>query len=87
MCQQFVYKGTKGNSNNFLTREMCQEQCHGKEGGGMSNLKNDDEISVGLLLNISIKFQVYYRKAVDFSNFNFTWNWTGAVVKFESFYV
>uniref|UniRef100_A0AC35G5J9 BPTI/Kunitz inhibitor domain-containing protein n=1 Tax=Panagrolaimus sp. PS1159 TaxID=55785 RepID=A0AC35G5J9_9BILA len=28
MCQQFIYKGIKGNSNNFLTREMCQEQCH-----------------------------------------------------------
>uniref|UniRef100_A0AC34R4Z1 BPTI/Kunitz inhibitor domain-containing protein n=1 Tax=Panagrolaimus sp. JU765 TaxID=591449 RepID=A0AC34R4Z1_9BILA len=28
MCRQFFYKGIKGNANNFLTREMCQEQCH-----------------------------------------------------------
>ncbi|VDK55030.1 unnamed protein product [Anisakis simplex] len=26
-CQQFIYTGLKGNENNFLTREKCEETC------------------------------------------------------------
>ncbi|GMR34111.1 hypothetical protein PMAYCL1PPCAC_04306, partial [Pristionchus mayeri] len=26
-CAEFVYKGTKGNENNFLTLKQCEEQC------------------------------------------------------------
>ncbi|KAJ1352069.1 hypothetical protein KIN20_008258 [Parelaphostrongylus tenuis] len=27
MCRKFVYSGTKGNSNNFLTKEACRQAC------------------------------------------------------------
>ncbi|VDM51707.1 unnamed protein product [Angiostrongylus costaricensis] len=27
MCRKFIYKGTKGNSNNFLTKEACRQAC------------------------------------------------------------
>ncbi|KJH42887.1 Kunitz/Bovine pancreatic trypsin inhibitor domain protein [Dictyocaulus viviparus] len=27
MCQKFIYKGMKGNVNNFLTREACRQAC------------------------------------------------------------
>ncbi|CAG9538154.1 unnamed protein product [Cercopithifilaria johnstoni] len=26
-CKMFIYKGLKGNQNNFLTKEDCEEQC------------------------------------------------------------
>uniref|UniRef100_A0A158R5Y4 Kunitz/Bovine pancreatic trypsin inhibitor domain protein n=1 Tax=Syphacia muris TaxID=451379 RepID=A0A158R5Y4_9BILA len=26
-CQQFTYTGVKGNANNFLSRELCEETC------------------------------------------------------------
>lgn len=27
MCRPFVYKGMKGNSNNFLTKQSCRQSC------------------------------------------------------------
>ncbi|CAD5230095.1 unnamed protein product [Bursaphelenchus okinawaensis] len=27
MCRRFYYKGTKGNSNNFLSRDACRQAC------------------------------------------------------------
>ena len=29
-CQQFIYTGTGGNSNNFISRELCQRACPGR---------------------------------------------------------
>ncbi|VDK25744.1 unnamed protein product [Anisakis simplex] len=29
-CNEFVYKGTKGNENNFLTRDECEKECESK---------------------------------------------------------
>ncbi|EFN87118.1 kunitz-type serine protease inhibitor HCRG1 [Harpegnathos saltator] len=26
-CEEFTYGGCKGNENNFITREVCQENC------------------------------------------------------------
>ena len=26
-CRQFSYRGTKGNQNNFVSRENCEQQC------------------------------------------------------------
>lgn len=28
-CLQFVYSGMRGNQNNFVTREDCEQQCPG----------------------------------------------------------
>ncbi|KIH66404.1 Kunitz/Bovine pancreatic trypsin inhibitor domain protein [Ancylostoma duodenale] len=45
MCRTFVYKGMKGNSNNFLTKQACRQAC--KElnpcGSGEPLLGTDDE--------------------------------------------
>ncbi|VDK25469.1 unnamed protein product [Anisakis simplex] len=30
MCKKFVYQGMKGNANNFISREACQEACKGE---------------------------------------------------------
>lgn len=29
LCRNFIYRGAKGNSNNFLSRESCQKNCKG----------------------------------------------------------
>lgn len=29
-CVEFIYGGCEGNENNFMTREECQEICHGQ---------------------------------------------------------
>lgn len=26
-CKQFIYKGMKGNQNNFLTKQECERKC------------------------------------------------------------
>lgn len=30
LCRRFFYKGAKGNANNFLSREACQQRCPGE---------------------------------------------------------
>ena len=27
MCRPFIYKGMKGNANNFLTKQACRQAC------------------------------------------------------------
>lgn len=30
-CKQFLYRGLKGNANNFVTREICAAKCPGRK--------------------------------------------------------
>lgn len=31
MCLEFIYGGCGGNSNNFATKELCEQQCGSRD--------------------------------------------------------